>query len=207
MSEPTPPDPEKIHGAAEVDVLPRGEDPGITEPSPPNIQSRARRLMATVLMALIAASIWVLVHNLRGIWLPALTSPILRSFEPYADRVENYDPKDGLSFDSAFPPERFEFGFRKLTVNIKRTSEHPNPFGAFEIIAGLDSRDTAVEMSDREAEFSDVVQRVLEQESFEDLEKDLGKSRLKGRLMSELNRKLTQGRVKEINFKSLILRP
>ena len=79
--------------------------------------------------------------------------------------------------------------------------------GAFELIVLLDSKDTAIEIRDREVEFFDLLQRVLEEESFADLESELGKQRLKGRVKRELDQKLTQGWIKDINFKTFILKP
>ena len=170
--------------------------------------NRAQRLSVLTLILASLASVWVLFANFKGVWLPQLNAPMLRSFEPFADSVESYDLKDeGESFYSAFPQERHEFLFPKMKVNLRRTSENPNPMGAFEIIILLDSKDTAIEVRDREVEFGDLLQRVFEEESFTDLESELGKSRLKSRLKRELNQKLTQGWAKDVNFKTFILKP
>jgi flagellar basal body-associated protein FliL len=79
--------------------------------------------------------------------------------------------------------------------------------GAFEIVVLLDSKDTAIEVADRQVEFFDLLQRVFEEESFNDLETELGKSKLKSHLKRELNQKLTQGWAKDISFKTFILKP
>jgi flagellar basal body-associated protein FliL len=170
--------------------------------------SRAQRIATLVLVLFTAGSLWVLLANFHGIWLPQLAEPVLRNFEAVADKVETYDAKDdGESFYSAFPQERHEFLFPKMKVNLRRTSENPNPMGAFEVIVLLDSKDTAIEVRDREVEIFDQLQRVFEEESFTDLESELGKSRLKSRLKRELNQKLTQGWAKDISFKTFILKP
>lgn len=170
--------------------------------------NRAQRLSVLTLVLASIVSVWVLFANFKGIWLPQINEPMLRSFEPFADSVETYDPKDeGESFYSAFPQERHEFLFPKMKVNLRRTAENPDPMGAFEIIILLDSKDTAIEVRDREVEFGDLLQRVFEEESFTDLESELGKSRLKSRLKRELNQKLTQGWAKEVSFKTFILKP
>lgn len=170
--------------------------------------SRKQQLTIVLLIAMGVASAVILIANFRGIWLPSLNQPLLRSFEPYADRVVTYDEKDGgESFYTAFPQELYEYLFPKMKVNLRRTSENPDPMGAFEIVAELDSKDTAIEVSDRVVEFSDLLQRVLEQESFNDMESELGKSRLKNRLKRVLDQQLTQGWVKDIHFKTFILKP
>lgn len=170
--------------------------------------SQLKRITALVLIAICLASVWVLLANFKGTWLPQISEPILSSFESVADHVETFQPKEeGESFYSAFPQELHEFLFPKMKVNLRRTPDSPNPMGAFEVVVVLDSKDTAIEVSDREVEFFDLLQRVFEEESFADLESKLGKARLKSHLKRELNQKLTQGWAKDISFKSFILKP
>ena len=170
--------------------------------------TKPQKVMTVILISCAVGSGWVLLANFKGVWLPQINEPILRSFEPYADKVETYDPKDqGESFYAAFPQERYEFLFAKMKTNLRRTADNPNPMGAFEVIVLLDSKDTAIEVRDRQIEFFDQMQRVFEEESFGDLESELGKSRLKSRIKRDLNQKLTQGWVKDINFKNFILKP
>ncbi len=167
-----------------------------------------QKLTFFFLLGIVGLSAWVLMHNFKGVWLPHIHEPILRTFEADADFVETFDPKEeGESFYSAFPQERFEYLFPRTKVNLKRTRENPNPMGAFEIIVLLDSKDTAVEVHDREVEFFDHLQRVFEEETFTDLESELGKGRLKVRIKRELNQMLTQGWVKDVNFKTFVLKP
>ncbi|MGE3681660.1 MAG: flagellar basal body-associated protein FliL [Bdellovibrionales bacterium] len=172
------------------------------------LASRAEKFTILLLVGLGTGCAWMLWANLKGIWIPSLNKPVLSSFEDYADSVETFDPKiPGESFYSAFPQERHEFLFPKMKVNLKRTAENPLPMGAFEIIVLVDSKDTAIEVRDREVELFDFLQRVFEEETFTSLETELGKNRLKGRIKRELNDKLTQGWVKAVNFKTFILKP
>jgi flagellar basal body-associated protein FliL len=160
------------------------------------------------LFFLVAVGSWVTVANLKGIWLPQLNEPILNSLETHATGVTSFDPQDeGESFYSAFPQERHEYLFPKIKVNLARTEDHPLPMGAFEIVVLLDSKDTAIEVADRKVEFFDIIQRTLEEETFSSLETEIGKTRAKSALKRELNQKLTQGWVKDINFKTFILKP
>lgn len=170
--------------------------------------SRATRMLALLFILLITAGIWILMLNLKGIWIPLITEPILRSLEMEAQLVETYDPaEEGESFYEAFPQERHEFLFKPMKVNLKRNSLNTNPMGAFELIVLLDSKDTAIEISDREIEFFDLLQRTLEDETFQDLETELGKAKLKSRIKRELNQNLTQGWVKDVNFKTFVIKP
>ncbi|MBX3021544.1 MAG: flagellar basal body-associated FliL family protein [Bdellovibrionales bacterium] len=169
---------------------------------------RSQKILVLLLFAMAGVSLWILAANFKGIWLPKLTEPILRNLGQNAEWVESYDPKqEGESFYTAFPQERHEFLFQRMKVNLRRTAENPLPMGAFEIIVLLDSKDTAIEVRDREVEFFDLLQRVFEEETFVDLETELGKQKLKSRLKRELNQKLTQGWVKDVNYKTFILKP
>jgi flagellar basal body-associated protein FliL len=170
--------------------------------------SRKRRFAFLALGIFFVATLGVLLANMKGVWLPPLHPPILKSFGEHAEWRETYDPREeGESFYQAFPQERHEFLFKILKVNLKRPSENANPMGAFEIIVLLDSEDTAIEVHDREVELYDAVQRVVEEETYADLESEAGKGRLKSRLRREMNSKLTQGWVKDVSFKTFIIKP
>ncbi len=170
--------------------------------------TRAQKLTFVVFVLTILAGTWILRANLKGVWLPQFQEPVLTNFADHAESVDTYDPKEpGLSFYQAFPQERHEFLFKKFKVNLKRTQENPLPMGAFELIVLLDSEDAAVEVRDREIELHDFIQRVFEDETFADLEQEIGKARFKSRLQRELNQKLTRGWVREVILKTFILKP
>lgn len=166
-----------------------------------------QRLASLVLLVIGSVALLVLINNVKGIWIPALNEPILTSFEAHADFVESFTADQSQSFYGVFPQERHEFLFTRMKVNLRRTPDNPNPMGAFEVIVLLDSKDTAIEVRDREVELFDYLQRVFEDETFNDLENELGKAKLKSRLKRELNQLLTQGWVKEVSFKTFILKP
>jgi len=170
--------------------------------------SSAQKIMTITLLATLGAGVYLLKANLRGVWLPQLFHSEVTSLEHMASQIYTYDPSEpGLSFYVAFPQERHDFLFGRMKVNLRPTEENPNPMGAFEIIVQVDSQDTAVETRDREVEFSDALQRVLEEEKVTDLATELGKVRLKTRIKRALNQKLTQGWVKDVSFKTFILKP
>lgn len=150
----------------------------------------------------------IVIANLKGKWIPPLNDPMLTSFEPRADQVFEFDPKEKMiSFSRAFPQDPEIFLFDKIKVNLKRGQGHVNPMGAFEFYAQVDSHETAIELQARQVELHDVIQRVLEGIFYDELISDLGKNRLKGLLKTSINRELTQGWVVEIHFKSFVLKP
>lgn len=170
--------------------------------------SRLQKLTVVLLMSVVGGVLWVFGANLKGIWIPHLTEPILSDLSVHADFVDTYDPKDGAeSFYTAFPQEVYQFLFKKMKVNLRRTPTNPLPMGAFEVVVEVDSKDTAVELHDREVELHDELQRILEDETVTDLDTEMGKNRLKGRIKKGLNEKLTQGWLKDVHFKTFVLKP
>lgn len=173
------------------------------------IEGTWKQKLAILLLTLLTfAAGWVAMKNIKGVWLPAIQEPILANFETVADFVQEIRPDDvGESFYIAFPQQRYEFLFTKMKVNLRPTQDNPLPMGAFEFIVDLDSQNTSIEVRDREVEFRDLLQRTLEDETFKDLESDLGKIKLKSRIKRELNQKLTQGWVRDVSFKTFVLKP
>ena len=170
--------------------------------------SRAQIFGALLMIVLFVTTVWIVSANLKGRWLPELYSSQLISFSPHADAAFEFDPfKDTISFFRAFPQDPEIFLFNKIKVNLRRASGHPNPMGAFEIYAQVDSHDTAIELQTRQVEMHDIIARVFEEQSYNDLVSELGKSRLKGIIKKEIDHALTQGWVNEVHFKNFILKP
>jgi flagellar basal body-associated protein FliL len=169
--------------------------------------SRAQKFGGFTIVLLIVGTGALVVANLKGRWLPELDQPILGGFADHADATFEFKNSETIPFFTAFPqdPELFLLG--KLKVNLRGTTDHPLPMGAFEIYTQVDSHDTAIEMQTRQVELHDLVQRAIESQSYGDVESELGKARLKGILRKEINGVLTQGWVTEIHFKTFVLKP
>src|SRR5262249_43414299 len=158
--------------------------------------------------ALTITTVMIVSANLKGRWLPALMPPLLTNFYEVADQKFDYDPKtDMIPFGRAFPQDPEMFLINKIKVNLRRTSGHPNPMGAFEIYLQVDARDTAVELQTRQVEIHDQVQRIIEEQSYNEMVSDLGKNRVKGIIKSQVSQALTQGYVVDVHFKNFILKP
>lgn len=170
--------------------------------------SRMQKLSILIVGALLAVTGWIVMANIKGTWLPSINDPILTSLGEHADKTFEYSSKKNMiSFFRAFPQDPEMFLMNKFKVNLKRSSDHPNPMGAFELYVQLDSRDTAIEMQTREVELHDMVQRIFEDETYNDVVSDLGKARLKGLIKKEISRVLTQGWATDVHFKMFVLKP
>lgn len=146
--------------------------------------------------------------NMKGQWIPAVDHPELKRFSEIADKEIDVGPeKQFVPLYAAFSLPNYEFLLPKFKSNLKPTAEHSLPMAAMELIITLDSRETAVEMKDREAAVFDRVQRVIEGVSYEQLNTILGKEHLKALIKKDLNTLLTQGWVEDVSYKTLVLKP
>lgn len=167
-----------------------------------------QKLLFVGLILIAGLTVYLGLANLRGTWLPRLNAPVLTGFGKYADHVESIGKdEEWVSLAAEFPPDVHEYLFKPFKVNLRATAENPQPMGAFEFVVTLDAKETAIEARDREVEMVDLIQRVFEDESVHDLATELGKGRLKSRILREINAKLSQGRVTDVHFKTFVLKP
>lgn len=141
-------------------------------------------------------------------WIPLLNPPLLTSLAEVADGEWEYDIETGtLPFLSAFPQTKHNYLFPKVIVNLKSSGNDSFQMGAFEFYVEVDSKDTAVEVKSREVELHDLIQRVVEGFSYDALQTEKGKDRLKEEIKKALNQKIVQGWVKGVYIKFMITKP
>ncbi|MCB0408080.1 MAG: flagellar basal body-associated FliL family protein, partial [Bdellovibrionales bacterium] len=142
-------------------------------------------------------------------WIPFLHHPLIKNLGEVADKEWSFDNQAGtVPFLTAFPQEKHNYLFPKVIVNLKlKEGQEAFTMGAFEFFVEVDSKDTAIEVKSREVELHDLIQRVTEQFSYETLQSDRGKERLKEDLKKALNQKIVQGWVKDVYIKFFITKP
>lgn len=140
--------------------------------------------------------------------LPSFDEPLLSSLSEIADHVYTFNSNaDLVNLYQAFPQPQVEVLFDKMVVNLKRVTGNDNPMGAFEFYVAVDSKEAAIEIRDRQKQLSDAVQRSIESATYAELNGPTGSERLKTLIKDEVNRSLTQGWVKSVYLKTLILKP
>jgi flagellar basal body-associated protein FliL len=97
---------------------------------------------------------------------------------------------------------------RKTFVNLKPSpNSGPNPMAAFEFfIEGMTS-DVVVEIKDREPKVHDLIQRTIEEMSFDQLDSEDGKKELCQKIQDAVTKILSTGSVKAVRIKTIILKP
>lgn len=95
----------------------------------------------------------------------------------------------------------------RMVANIIATSESsPNPMLAIELtIEGMNT-EVVVEIKDREAEFKDLILRLVEQEDYDFLNTKNGKLGLAIKIRDEMNTNLTRGQVRRAMYKSFVIK-
>ena len=163
-------------------------------------------VFATIILAAVAT--FVIKKTIDGRVLPKLGSVYLRSFAEVADAkfvYEENEPMENFT-DPLYHPEHVVL-LDKVTVNLKRLTPDTTPMGLFEFYIELSTHEGAVEIKSREVEARDLISRTLEQMSYEELVTPEGKNKLKVILRKNLNELLTEGRVRRVFFKTVVVKP
>ncbi len=123
----------------------------------------------------------------------------LKEFNPNTDMEPFYDnPRFSKNLVSISP----------LRVNLKPSENSgPNPMLAIEVTAEGLSSDAIVEIKDREAEFKDLLARLTEERSYDDLVVTEGKQMICEQYRDLLNAHLTRGQVRRVLLKSFVIKP
>jgi len=130
--------------------------------------------------------------------------PFLRSFSEVAQEIQLLPEDDsGEDLESPLKHPEYTVLLPRIMANLKPPSPRYSPMIVFELYLEASNQDCAIEIHDREVEIKDLIERIVEQITFEEIESAQGKLRLKVRLRAGLNRILNKGRVRRIFFKSL----
>ena len=132
----------------------------------------------------------------------------IRSLESVASQSQEYDVETETEpFYENLRSSNNILLIPKMVVNLKPSSQSRNPMGAFEFYLEGMIPEVVVEIKDREIEIRDLMQRVVEGFSFEQLDTTAGKQLMSERLQKEINPRLTTGKIKRVWLKTIILKP
>lgn len=133
----------------------------------------------------------------------------IRSLEPLANSSSEYDPEtETEAFYQNLRTANNILLLPKMVVNIKKSSQSgPNPMAAFEFYLEGVIPEVVIEIKDRESEIRDLMQRSIEEFTFDQLDTVNGKQELQEKLQKEINPLLTTGKLKNVLIKTVILKP
>lgn len=168
--------------------------------------SIAKKVASILILSASISSLYFVSRVFVPKWLPMFSIQLLQS---WADEGEVLgvvnDRQELMSFFEAFPEIEFQIRLTKVVVNLRRDERSgKNPMGLFEFFLGLDSRDTAIEVRDREKEIIDLVQRTLEGFTYHEATSYNGKIRIKAAIKDNINQILNQGAVQRIYINRIV---
>lgn len=171
--------------------------------------SRIDKTLLIAIPILILSIGYLARKSLHKGWVPTTYEPYLSSFERVANRVYQFESTEAFEpFDSPLRHPDYTVLYDKLVVNLKRNQRSSSvPMGAFELYIEGSSKETAIELKVREKAIIDLIERNIETFSYDELDSDVGKRKLKLVLRKEINSLLNNGWIKRVYFKTFIIKP
>jgi flagellar basal body-associated protein FliL len=152
---------------------------------------------------------WIVIRMLDGQLLPPSKRPWIGAMSDVADR--KFEIQAGASFEDFNDPllhPEFIVLLERVIVNLARTPESRGvPMALVDLFLQSDRRETAVELKDREIEVRDTVARAIEGMTYPELVEEGGKTKMKLLVRRDLNNLLTQGKVRRVYIKTIVLNP
>lgn len=124
-----------------------------------------------------------------------------------ADSIHPISEEEGEDLDSPMKHPEYVVLLETIVSTLKAPSIKKNPMARVELYIEASNQMAATEIKDREIEIRDMISRILEQLTFEELETTAGKLRLKVLVRREANKILNKGRVRRIFFKTFVIHP
>jgi flagellar basal body-associated protein FliL len=159
-----------------------------------------------LLIALLLASLIFIWMNKGNLMNQAL---FIQSMESIGGPVHSFNPNtDNESFYDNTRFAKNLISMSALHVNLKPSENSTDtPMLAFEVtVEGL-SADAIVEIKDRQAEFKDLLARLTETKTYDELVVPDGKHQLCDQYRDLLNANLTRGQVRRVLLKTFIIKP
>lgn len=157
----------------------------------------------------VAAAIYGVKFALSGRLLPGEQELFIANFADEGAEVFEYDTTDRqeLFYDNVRSAPNLLL-LTKMVVNIKPSSNSgENPMLAVEFFAEGMSPEPILEIKAREAFYRDRLQRKMEEYTFDVLDTPPGKQAMMADLLKDLNSNLSQGQLRGLRIKTIVLKP
>ena len=133
----------------------------------------------------------------------------LTSFEKLGGAVNTFNPITDMEpfYDNPRFPKNI-MSMSSVQVNLKPSDNSgENPMLAFEVSVEGMSTDAIIEIKDRQAEFKDMLARLAEQKTYDELVVAEGKRALCDQYRDILNANLTRGQIRRVLLKTFVIKP
>jgi flagellar basal body-associated protein FliL len=162
------------------------------------------KVFTCVAVALLTFAVYKTAPQWKKLW----GLPYLSSLEGVANHKYSYTTSNVIRYSNdLLAPQHFVL-VNKIVVNVKPGKlSTANPMVAFDLYVRTDTEAAAVEIRDREKQIQDHLQRFCESLPYDEIQSEEGKQTWKNRMKRELNLVLNTGRVREVFFKTLLIKP
>lgn len=163
------------------------------------------KISSCILFVVLAAVAYKFVPHIKNIW----KFPYLSSFHDVATNVREIpQDEDVIRYANDLLAPQYMVQINKVVVNLLPSARSTkNPMMAFDLYIRADSEEATVEIKTREKQFQDHLQRFTESLTYDQIQSEEGKQTWKLKMRKELNAILNNGKVRDIYFKNLIIKP
>lgn len=161
-----------------------------------------------VLGGIAIAGLTFIVYKTAPNWKSFWKIPYLSTFESVANKKFSYNTNDEvIRYDNDLLLPQHVVLINKIVVNIRSSKQSTdNPMVAFDLYVKTDNEEAAVEIKEREKQLQDHLQRFCESLQYDQIQTEEGKLLWKNRMRRELNLVLNTGKVKQVFFKTLLIK-
>jgi flagellar basal body-associated protein FliL len=128
--------------------------------------------------------------------------PYLKSFREISKDEVLIPLEEEANGENPFRQPQFVVSLARMIANLKVIPRH-TPMLSIELYVEASNQDVAIEIHERELEIKDLVARITEQTTFDEMDTKTGKEQFKSHVITALNHILNKGRAKKIFFKNL----
>lgn len=171
--------------------------------------SRPQLFMVFLILTLVGTIYMFSRMMIHGTFMPKVRPYILPDVKDEADSIYEIKKEDGWSkFSDPMNAPEFTVAINRIVVNIKPSQNSgPNPMTIVELIILTSNQEAAIEIKKRMSEVRDMVSRIVEEITYDDLARPEGKEKLKMFIRKDLNQIINSGRVAKVLYKSVVIKP
>ena len=169
--------------------------------------TRRQKILFALLIMTIGTMVFV--YKNRGHLVRFPRSQWVNDYFEVAGQVTKIDEQDEIvELQVTEDSSEFTVLSSAVTVNIKRSeSSSSNPMMNVQMYIEASSREAATEIKDREKEIRDLIQRIAELMTYDEMITTAGKQKFKFHLRKELDQIVNNGRIKGVYYKTILLKP
>ncbi len=163
------------------------------------------KISSCILFFVLIFVVYKYTPHIKNLW----RFPYMSTFQEVATSSREIPAdEDIIRYANDLLAPQYMVQLNKIVVNLLPSARSTrNPMMAFDLYIRADSEEATVEIKTREKQFQDHLQRFSESLTYDQIQTEEGKQTWKLKMRKELNAILNNGRIRDIYFKNLIIKP